>query len=384
MDRYDLLIINRSFWPTYPVIGEGLLRLAESVAKYKKVAIIAQDHSNIKKNLKIFRRGAGVKFYLTWAFSNSASNFFKRISDTIFFMFWVLIILIRTRPKKVYVSTDPPILVPFIVAIYSKIMRTEYFYHLQDIHPEATNIVFKFNSLLTFILKKLDNFTLRQASSLITLNEQMKHTIIKRSNTKKQIFIIENPSVPFVYNSTKQEKKRGFSFTGNLGRLQRIPLLIDAIKKYLQKGGVMEFAFAGGGIYANEILNLSKDYSLIKYFGVVPSHQAASISNKYEWALAPIDDQITNYAFPSKISTYACTGAKILAICSENTSVAKWVKNNQVGLTVKPDIDAITDIFSIIEKNNIDKTFINLDRRKLRKILCMDEFVNNIRSKIFF
>ena len=52
-------------------------------------------------------------------------------------------------------------------------------------------------------------------------------------------------------------------------------------------------------------------------------------------------------------------------------------------MTVKPDIDAITNIFSIIEKNNIDKTFINLDRRKLRKILCMDEFVNNIRSKIY-
>ena len=50
--RYDLVIINRSFWPIYPVLGEGLLRLAESLASSKKVAVIIQDHENIKKHLK--------------------------------------------------------------------------------------------------------------------------------------------------------------------------------------------------------------------------------------------------------------------------------------------------------------------------------------------
>ena len=30
-----IVIINRSFWPVYPVIGEGLLRLAEGLAQKK-------------------------------------------------------------------------------------------------------------------------------------------------------------------------------------------------------------------------------------------------------------------------------------------------------------------------------------------------------------
>ena len=50
MARYDFLIINRSFWPIYPVIGEGLLRLAEELAFTKKVGVILQDHVGIKKN----------------------------------------------------------------------------------------------------------------------------------------------------------------------------------------------------------------------------------------------------------------------------------------------------------------------------------------------
>ena len=67
-----------------------------------------------------------------------------------------------------------------------------------------------------------------RASLLITLNEEMKEEILNRTNIQKEIAIIENPSIPFNINISL-EKKKGFSFTGNIGRLQRIPLLINAI-----------------------------------------------------------------------------------------------------------------------------------------------------------
>ena len=179
------------------------------------------------------------------------------------------------------------------------------------------------------------------------------------------------------------KKKRGFSFTGNIGRLQRIPLLINAIKKYGQRGGSLEFAFAGSGIFSDQIFELSKNISLIKYHGLVTPEQAGSLSSTYEWALVPIEDEVTRYAFPSKISSYIYSGAKILAICSDETSVAKWVNTNQVGIVVKPTVDSVVDIFFKIENNKIDTAFIDLDRKELKKNLHMDRFVQNIKSKIF-
>ena len=253
---------------------------------------------------------------------------------------------------------------------------------MQDIHPEATNTVFRINTFFIKILKKIDNFSLCNASSLITLNEEMKLEILNRSNTQKQISIIENPSVQFSLN-LKSKKKLGFSFTGNIGRHQLMPLLIDAIKQYLEKGGSFEFAFAGGGIHADKIKKLSGNNSLIKYFGQVSSEKAASISNSYEWALSPIEDQITRYSFPSKLSTYVSTGAKILAICSENTSVAKWIKFNKVGIVVNPNVNEVVDIFFEIENNNVDTDHIDLERAELIKNLHMDKFVKNIESIIF-
>jgi hypothetical protein len=382
VDRYDLLIVNRSFWPVYPVIGEGLLRVVESFASSKKVAVILQDHANINKHLKEFKRGAGVNFFPIRALSNSSSSLVIRVLDSIFFTFWVFFCLIRTRPKNIYVSTDPPIFVPFIIAIFSKIMNFKYIYHLQDIHPEASNVFIKMSKILFNLLKKIDNFTMRHAKLLVTLNEEMKIEIINRLKIQKEIVIVQNPSV-LINIDLSIQKKRGFSFTGNLGRFQRIPLLINAINKYKEKGGCLEFAFAGGGIFSDEIFKLSKNNSLVTYYGLVSSEQAVSISIEREWALLPIEDEITKFAFPSKISSYVNSGAKILAICGENTTVAKWIRSNRVGITIAPTLDKIVEFFFNIEKHNVNFSSINLDQKELKKNLHMNVFVKDIKKIIF-
>ena len=80
----------------------------------------------------------------------------------------------------------------------------------------------------------------------------MKKEFINQINIKKKIIIIENPSITFDVDLSLK-KKKGFSFTGNLGRFQRIPLLIHAINEYKKKDGILEFAFAGGGVFSDQI-----------------------------------------------------------------------------------------------------------------------------------
>ena len=112
----------------------------------------------------------------------------------------------------------------------------------------------------------------------------------------------------------------------------------------------------------------------------MPFLKAKNIAENYEWALAPIDDQITKFAFPSKLSTYACTGAKILAICGEQTSVAQWTQDNRLGVAVKPKIEDLVEIFFQIEKQTLQDTFIDLERYQLKKDLSLDKFVNNLEN----
>ncbi len=382
--REKLIIINRSFWPIYPVIGEALLRFAERHAQEHDIGVILQDHANIREKLTEFQRGKNVNFYPCKAWSISGSSVARRALDSIFFMAWVFIILIWKRPSKIYISTDPPVLVPFIVCIYSKIFKANFIYHLQDIHPEATNVVIKLKPWLFKFLQKIDAISMRQAEHLITITEEMAHEIKTRSHTKKQIFILSNPSIAFDDVITNKDKEPGFVFCGNAGRLQRIPLLISSIKKYVNQGGILKFIFAGGGVYAEDLKNLANELPKnVIYHGLISPTQAAQLNYNYEWALLPIEDEVTRYAFPSKSSSYVFSGAKIIAICSKETSVAQWILKNNLGIIIEPSIDSICDIFSKIEKQQLSTNIFDINRDELKKQLSFDVFLNKLSKLIF-
>ena len=367
MKRYDLAIINRSFWPTGMTIGESLLQLSEkTVHDGKSVVVISQSSKNLKKISAESGRGLGVTFKACIPRSDSSTKLYYRIFDVLIFMFWVIWNLILTRPKNIYVSTDPPLLVPFVVFLYSKISGSSYVYHLQDIHPEVGKAVTKLNPMLFAFFKKIDGLVIRNASSIITITQTMKNEIITRSKPTSKIHLMDNPTSTRV--SINLGKINGFVFSGNAGRLQRIPLLLKSIKKYKEQGGVLPFLFIGAGVYSDEIRTLSNKYKDITHKGLVDTNTASDLTSKYEWALLPIEDEVTKYAFPSKTSSYASCGLNILSICSEQTSVAKWVVNNNYGINILPKVDDIVDVFFKIEngltinKKNVDKNYYSIDK----------------------
>ncbi|CAM3789955.1 glycosyltransferase [Ectopseudomonas alcaliphila] len=381
MPGEKLVIVNRSFWPVYPVVGEALLRFAEQAAANNvSVSVILQDHADIRSRLAEENRGKGVRFFPVKAWTSSSSSVLARIADAIFFMLWVLCTLLRLRPNKVYVSTDPPVVVPFIVMVYCKIFRADYIYHLQDIHPEAADVVVPVQRWIFKLLRWADVLVMKNATQLITITEQMAEYIRVRSSTRAPIHVLENPAVSFDSIELKKTKLPGFSFCGNAGRLQRIPLLIDAIEKYLSSGGSLKFAFAGGGVYSGQLRALSERYVNVDYHGLVSARDAAQINVDYEWAILPIADEVTQFAFPSKSSSYVFSGAKILAISGRETSVSRWVLDNNLGVAVPPDIDAVVSAFQEVERSNYASLNIDMERVRLKKTLHFDSFIFRLGS----
>lgn len=380
--RLDLAIINRSFWPVYPVIGEALMRFAEQQAEKQKVGVILQDHAGIRTQLLTHQRGEQVSFYPAHAFSVSGSSILRRALDAVFFMLWVLLVLLLKRPKKVYVSTDPPVLVPFIVMLYCTLFRAQFVYHLQDIHPEAANVVIPVRPVLFRVLRWLDSLTMRRASLLITITQEMADQIRSRSATDAPISILSNPSVSFDQVAVPEQKKLGFSFCGNAGRLQRIPLLIQAIELYCSSGGRLPFVFAGAGVYAADLERLASKYENVSYKGLVSASDAAQLNADYYWALLPIEDEVTRYAFPSKSSSYVFSGAMIAAVCSEITSVSQWVKDNRLGVVVQPVAEALCQFFFDVEQGKFDDSEFDLGRERLKASLGFDMFIRNLTNLV--
>jgi len=380
--RLDLVIINRSFWPIYPVIGEALMRFAEQHAQMHSIGVILQDHVDIKKHLACEQRGDKVGFYPCRAFSVSGSSIVRRAADAVFFMLWVFAVLLIKRPKKVYVSTDPPVLVPFIVMVYSKIFRARYVYHLQDIHPEAANVVFPVRPAIYRFLRWLDAITMRNASLLITITDEMATEIKERSGTLSPVQILSNPSVSFDEVVLPENKRPGFAFCGNAGRLQRIPLLIQAIEQYCAGGGKLPFVFAGAGVFSENLKELAASHGNVTYFGFVSAHEAAQLNADYQWALLPIEDEVTRFAFPSKSSSYVFSGALVAAICGTETSVAKWVLEKNLGVVLDPTADGLCQFFRAVESGDLSPGSFDTDREKLKEHLGFDVFVERLSQLV--
>lgn len=377
--RYDLAIVNRSFWPKNQIIGEALLQMAELNAQSRRVSVITQASGNLNDELNDAQRGKGILFRACRARSDSATHLVLRIVDAIVFMVWTFWALLLDRPKKVYVSTDPPVLVPFIVFIYAKLFKAKYIYHLQDIHPESANIVIPLNPFLYRILRGIDSMVMRHAESLITLSDAMKQVIIERSNTQSPIYLVDNPAlVPETGGDVKRSP--GLVFCGNAGRLQRIPLLLESIKTYYEKGGRLPFVFAGGGLYSKDIQALANEYDGVSYLGILPANEAQALNFQYEWALLPIEDDVTKYAFPSKTSSYIVSGTSILSICSKQTSVAKWVEGHKYGINVEPDLEGVVKVFFAIESHSIQP--VQFDNQHVKSALSIEFFIQTLSEII--
>lgn len=356
-------IVSRSFWPENPAIGEALLLLAESLSESSNPIVITQVAKYFPTRLKAAERGSGVKFSTLPSFTSSSSHMLLRVFELLVFTVFVFISLCWHRPSIVYVATNPPIFTPLAVRWYCRLFKKRYIYHLQDIHPEATQVVTTKQNWLTRLLLRIDIQNTIKAATVITLTEQMRSYVIKRTGAVPPIVLLDNPSVQGEALNEEIEpiRQKGFVYCGNAGRLQRIPLLIAAIERYLKEGGRLPFVFAGGGVYSDSIKSLAKNFEQVSYLGILPAADAAKLLRSYSFGLMPIDDEVTNYAFPSKSSSYIFSGCQVIAICSENTSVANWVIVNKLGFVAMPDIDSIVDLFHDLEKRPALEYKINND-----------------------
>lgn len=378
-----IAIVNRSFWPAPQVFGDALLCFAEKTSQEgHDVIVIMQNRGDFRARLSKECRGYSVRFYPFRAFTSSRSGILLRGLEAIFFKLWVIFVLLVTKPNRIYVSTDPPVIIPFFVMIYAGIFKVKYIYHMQDIHPEAANVVLKLNKPVFNILLLMDNMVVRNAWRIITITKQMACTIRLRSGTNRPIYLINNPAVSFRSCDQGQQKSLGFVFCGNAGRLQRIPLMLEAIETYFSKGGSLEFAFAGGGVYSDDLEQFSERFENFKYHGVITPNEAAQLNARYTWALLPIEDEVTNYAFPSKTSSYVVSGTSILAICGRKTSVAKWVYENKVGVVIEPNVNLIVKTFFDVENKVSSHTGDVQALAKLKSKLDIMDFADSLFKSI--
>lgn len=293
-----------------------------------------------------------------------------------FIVFWF--VLLGKKYTAVTVSTAPPVLLAFLVALACKIRNIKLVYHCMDIHPEIGEISGEFkNHMVYSILLWMDRFTCRTATKLIVLSEDMRMSLLNRdANLASKIEIINN----YDLNSSgeqeqdffdKNDGKKRIIFAGNIGRFQNLDNFVLALKNNPRLEN-FELIFVGEGAALKRLRSLA--FGLGEQIRFIP-HQPVALARRMiedaDLAIVSLQREVIRYAFPSKTMTYFAVGTPILVMVEEGSELARFVTSHNLGHVVEPDdTKGIYDFFRTLSEDKIhfdNKNIINFFEQKLSK-----------------
>jgi len=375
----SILLVHRHYFPDSPpyasiikdmremqIFRDGCIDVLASQPsykfedKFKSIAWKVKDDLGTVRRLPVFR------------FNNQKVNKMLNFFWFPFISFWAM--LFGKKYKAAIVSTAPPVLLAFGIALACKIRGIKLVYHCMDIHPEIGRITGDFKNKWIFnFLIKLDHFTCRVASRIVVLSGDMKHSLTQRDSAlKNKIEIINNYNL----GDNQLEEQNFFNqndgkfrivFAGNIGCFQNLDIMITALSNVSNKAN-LQLIFVGEGAALNQLKNLTKELKLQEFVRFIP-HQPLEVAKKIikdsQIAIISLHEKVIRYAYPSKTMTYLSLGVPILALVENESELAKTIINHNLGFVCPPkDVKNLSNVISnlenkiqLIEKTNIQKYF---------------------------
>lgn len=186
----------------------------------------------------------------------------------------------------------------------AKLCRVEYYTIITDI-PE---LVFKNKDK---IYKQTSNYIIDRADGYILLTKQMNEYI---RNFDKKYVIIEGlvDILEKDKNDSEKDKRKICMYTGLIDKKYGIAKLVEAFIKADFEN--YELHIYGDGDYAEELVKVTDQYKMVKYFGTKLSSYIVKQQKKATLLInpRPTNEEYTKYSFPSKNMEYMVSGTPVL------------------------------------------------------------------------
>lgn len=288
----------------------------------KKVELNLFDSPTYNKNSLISR---------VWGQIKQTHAFYKKIKG-------------KLDSNTQVVSGTNPLFLMVLIAILKIFKPFKWYLLVHDVFPQ--NLVpagiLKKNSFFFKLLNIIFNCVYSQADHIVVIGRDME-MVLRQKNYEKDITVIPN-WVDFkevdlrdkndseLIKQLNWENDIVFQFFGNIGRVQGIDHLVQAIQ--LVKHPQAKFLFIGGGsaveLVKSHIEN-NKKLNNVAYINELPSSQRSLGLSSCDIAIVTLADGMFGLGVPSKAYFSMAANRPILAIMDENAEVASMVKEHQIG-----------------------------------------------------
>ena len=252
-----------------------------------------------------------------------------------------------------------PIFLLLIMYVLKKFINFKWILLVHDVFPEnlvAAKIISK-NNVLYKLLKNLFDRIYASADQVIVIGKDMQN-LVHQKTSKENITIVPNW---INENDIFVEKKNNntlltelgwqndsdviFQFFGNIGRVQGLDVLLQAIETMKEIDNA-KFIFIGNGSYVDALERSIKKLNRknIVYYGELDQSKKSIGLNACDISIVTLAEGMLGLGVPSKAYYTMAADKLIFAIMDKDSEVYQMVNENSIGWTVEPyNIQEIAD-----------------------------------------
>jgi glycosyltransferase involved in cell wall biosynthesis len=353
-----LLVICQLFYPELISTGQTLTELVEKLAELGvEIEVLCAPHTVLDNKARVARLliYKGITIRRVWATRFPKLNLIGRIANQATFAFSVFThLLIHSINNPVLVLTNPPFLAP-ICAFVSKLKNAPFIYLIFDVYPDTlVNLgVLKPSSLIIKVFELLNRFSFNRASTIVVIGRCMKEIIAQKAgplNSDKIRFVHmwsdDQFITPLSRINNPLAKRWGLknkfivTYAGNMGRFHDIETIMDAallLDKTHEYKDIL-FLFVGKGHKKKWAIEFKKINNMgnVDFQEHVDKKDLPYMLTCADLSLVSLVPGQEGLSVPSKAYGLMAAGVPIIAIMSDRSEVARVIKEENCGLSVRP------------------------------------------------
>lgn len=263
----------------------------------------------------------------------------------------------RIRPDVVMVMSPP---LPLGVAGWlSAVPRgTPFVFNVQDVFPDvAVELGAITDRRVIAVASWLERFLYRRSDAVTVLSEDLRDNVAAKLGVSRadRVHVIPNfvdtdrirPADP--ENAYRREfglsGRTVVTYAGNVGLSQSLELVVEAARRYRDRGrDDVVFVINGGGSARERLKASAEGLDNVRFVEMQPRERLPEVLAAADLHLVPLKTGLARSSVPSKLYSILAAGRPVLASVDAGTEVATTIERAGAGVSVPPEnADAFVD-----------------------------------------
>lgn len=393
------IVIIAEFCSNFNENNNGRFKeLCDLLTKENKIEIITSSFSHIDKKQK-----KDEKYNLSYKITNIYEPGYKKnicLKRLYSHMIWgnnvYKYLLKREKPNIIYCAI-PSLTAAEKVAEYSKKNNIKFIVDIQDLWPEAFQMVFNISILkdiLFYPMKRKADKIYRSADKIVAVSNTYRDRGLKVNNKdNKGLTVFLGTDLNFLYDSlseqdityTKRDNEIWLGYLGTIGSSYDIKTALMSTKKVQEKYNNVKLILLGDGPLLEKYKNIAINEKVNAVFlGRKKYIEAMKIMEQCDIALNPLVRGAAQ-SIINKVGDYAALGLPVINSL-QNKEYKDLLNEYKAGINIEcENIEAMSkSIIDLIENNDL-RVQMGLNNKKLAndkfdRSKTYEEIINLINS----